>query len=134
MGLTISKSQSTEERLARNIRKQNCKITKKLYTIIKDAYINNWLSEYEFHSTIGWYYGMKFRYADREEEAFAVGLDKINDLVCSMINERYNDHIKDGLEDGQGLLPRHSKELTAKDIARYRKLLANSPYDRTLKN
>src|SRR5574343_1876244 len=130
MGLTISKSQSSEERLAQNIRKQNCKITKKLYAIIEDAYINNWLSEYEFHATIGWYYGMKYRYADREEEAFAVGLDKINDLVCSMINERYNEVIKDRPGDGQSLLPRHlaAKDLTNKDIARFKKLLANSPY------
>ena len=133
MGLTISKSRSSEERLAQNIRKQNCKITEKLYAIIRDAYINNWLSEYEFHATIGWYYGLKHRYEDTEEEAFAAGLDKINDLVCSMINERYNDVIKDSPEDGQSLLPRHlaAKNLTNKDIARYKKLLANSSYART---
>lgn len=141
MGLTISKSESTEQlekrekRLAYNLRKQNVRVTKKLYKIIADAYRNNWLSEFEFQSTIGFYNGMKFRYADTEEEAFAAALDKINDLVCSMLNERYNEVLKGSSGREATLLPNHlaTRELSDKDVARFKKIIANSPYDRNIK-
>lgn len=133
MGGVLAK-QDTEKRLAYNIRRQNCKITKRLYKIIEDAYVNNYLSDYEYHATIGWYYGMKFRHASHEEEVFIDALDKINDLVCQTIRERYADATKDTPPTAQLLPfapgPPTIRNLTDLDVSRFKKILDGSPYDR----
>jgi len=95
MGFNISKQQKTEKELAFHIRKQNCKISKRIYKILEKAYQSNYLTEFEFHSTIGWYHGLKFRNLTKEEEIFITALDKINELVCNLIQEKYAEQLQD---------------------------------------
>ena len=135
MGITISRQSCSEERLAYNVRKQNCKIIKRLYAIIEDAYKNNFLTEYEYYATIGWYYGMKNRHLTAEEEIFVIALDKINDLVCSTIQERYNDQIRANGEDTPLMPPECQtiRNLTDTDVLRFRRIVEHSPYNRNRK-
>jgi len=130
MGLVISRKPRSEQKLAYQMRKQNCKLTKRIYKIIEEAYKDNYLNEYEFHATIGWYYGLKFRHSDSENELFVIALDKINDLVCTMIQERYSEQIGRSLATQPLMPPGRSnfKDLTDKESDRLRKLLEDSPY------
>jgi hypothetical protein len=130
MGVAASKKDDAEKRLAYNIRKQNCKITKRIYKIIEDAYKSDYLTEYEYHATIGWYYGMKFRHQGTEDEVFVAALDKINDFVCTTIQERYAQYVQD--HQMEELLPATPARpaLNDKDLQRFRKIIKNSPYDR----
>jgi hypothetical protein len=105
MGFNISKQQKTEKELAFHIRKQNCKISKRIYKILEKAYQSNYLTEFEFHSTIGWYHGLKFRNLTREEEIFITALDKINELVCNLIQEKYAVQLQDKDEQHPLLIP-----------------------------
>jgi len=94
MGLAISKQEKTEDELAYLIRKQNCKVNRKIYSIIEKSYRRGLLTELEFQATIGWYHGLKFRHLTAEEEIFIAGLDKIYELVCNLIQEKYADKLR----------------------------------------
>jgi len=133
MGVSISKTPRSEKELAYHIRKQNCKLTKRIYNIIEEAYKSNYLQEFEYHATIGWYHGLKYRHAGAEEEIFIAALDKINDFVCQLIQERYAEQIKDKTGEHLPLMPvgeTDIRELSDNEAKRFRRILESSPYDK----
>jgi len=133
MGLTISREPRSDQELAYQLRKQNCKITQRIYKIIEESYKRNYLNEFEFHATIGWYHGLKFRHQETEDEAFITALDKINDLLCTTIQERYAEQIKDKVGEHQPLMPpglTSIRELSDNQARRFKRILENSPYDK----
>lgn len=72
---------------------------------------------------------MKIRHEETEEDAFITALDKINDLVCTTIQERYSEQLREKEGEELMLLPpeHHNRRLTDKEVARFRKIMANSP-------
>lgn len=88
MGVGSSRQVRTEQELAYHIRSQNCKTLRRIYSIIGKAYKAGYLTEFEFQATIAWYHGLKFRSLSQEEEIYVQALDKLNDLICTLIHER----------------------------------------------
>lgn len=103
MGIQISRKAVTEQELAYQMRKHNCKISKRLYKIIELGYQNDYLSELEFQATIGWYHGLKNRQLKQSDEVFLIALDRISDLVCGLIQERHAERLRETQEAGQAL-------------------------------
>jgi len=125
MGHHFSKEPQDEDKLAQLMRRQNCKISKRIYKIIEEAFIKGCLSEFEFHSTIGWFHGMKFRHLKEKDEVFLIAIDKINDTICALIEERHNEKLQ-----AREYMPLMDKtHRLTKDMAVYRQMLETSNHN-----
>ena len=93
MGLNLTK-QRPEDEIQYRLRKQNCRMIRSLYKILEAGYKGGYITELEFCMTLSWYHGLKHRILGLEEQVFIQALDKINEFICSVIEERYNAELK----------------------------------------
>ena len=93
MGLGVSKQKSDSE-IQYRLRKQNCRMIRSLYKILEAGYKGGYLTELEFCMTLSWYHGLKHRTVGLEEQVFIQALDRINEFICGLIEERYNAELK----------------------------------------
>jgi len=93
MGSAIRR-QKPEAELQYRLRKQNCRMIKSLYKILEAGYKDGYLSEVEFCMTLSWYHGLKHRMNSQNDQVFIQGLDRINEFICGLIEERYNEELK----------------------------------------
>lgn len=133
MGIRLSKSKNSEQELAYHMRKRNCKVSRQVYKIIEEAYQAGYLQEFEFHTTIGWYHGLKFRHFKEKDDIFIAGIDRLNDYVCGLIQERYDAKLKAGESFASAQDPLPIREVTVeasevRDMSTYFKMLEASPY------
>lgn len=138
MGCHSSRPAQTEKELVHHLRKRNCKISKQIYKIIEKAYQAGYLQEFEFHATIGWYLGLKFRHFKEKDDIFIAGIDRLNDFVCGLIQERHEALLHKVTEPpAEGSTATAAKKVTARatevgreldEMATYFKMLEASPY------
>ena len=151
---SASRKQKPEAELQYRLRKQNCRMIRSLYKILEAGYKAGYLSEVEFCMTLSWYHGLKYRMTSQKDQVFIQALDKLNEFVCGLIEERYNEELRnkpdfmdattaklcdpeyfqvnpetDKVEKKvTGKAARKATEKIDKKLETYRQILENSPY------
>lgn len=145
MGIRLTREPPSSAELAYHLKKRNCKVSKRIYKIIEKAYLEGYLQEFEFNTTIGWYHGLKSRHIKEKDDIFIAGIDRLNDFICELIQDRYEARIKEAQkkqEDEIQVLrpiivpppsPKKAKkeekvDASMKDLTTFTRILEASPY------
>jgi len=88
MGLRITRQKKTPEDLAYEFRKQNDKISRRIRKLISESYVLGYVSDLEYQTNLGFFFGVKSRYQKAPNPAFVNTVEHLYDYLATLLQQQ----------------------------------------------